>query len=351
MKIERTSSPKPKPPAGQLGFGVHFTDHMLRVDYESGAWGEPRIVPYGPLTLDPAAAALHYAQTIFEGFKAYRGPANDPAPRLFRPQAHLDRLNASAARLCMPTVDTAKMLEAFRELIRVEADWIPEGAGTAMYVRPLMIATEAFLGVRPANRYSLLVLLSPVGNYWSTGLAPVRIWVEEELVRAARGGTGACKTGGNYAGSLLAAERAKAKGYQQVLWLDEAHQQIEEVGTMNVFFVLDDRLVTPPLAGSLLAGITRDSILKLARHWGLKVEERPVRIEELQQASQEGRLKEAFGTGTAAVISPIGELSWRGQKIVPGDGKPGPVAQRILGALQGITSSKEADPFGWMVKA
>jgi branched-chain amino acid aminotransferase len=351
VKIERNPTPKPKPPTEKLGFGLHFTDHMLRMDYEAGkGWDEPHIVPYGPLSLDPAAAVFHYAQTLFEGFKAYRGPAADPTPRLFRPQQHLERLNATATRMCMPAVDPAKMLEAVRELIRLEADWIPREPNTALYVRPVMFATEAFLGVRPAHRYVLLVILSPVGHYWSTGVAPVRIWVEEEHVRAARGGTGAAKTGGNYAGSLFASERAKARGYQQVLWLDEAHEQVEEVGTMNVFFVLGDKLVTPPLSGSLLAGVTRDSILKLARHWKLPVEERPVRIEELRTAAKESRLKEAFGTGTAALISPIGELAWRGEKIAPGEGQLGPVGKRLLDALTGITSGREPDTFEWLVR-
>jgi branched-chain amino acid aminotransferase len=321
------------------------------MDYEGGmGWGEPHIIPYGPLMLDPAAAVLHYAQTLFEGFKAYRGPTADPAPRLFRPQQHLERLNATAARMCMPVVEPVKTLEAVREFIRLEGDWIPREPGTALYVRPVMFATEAFLGVRPAQRYTLLVLLSPVGNYWSTGASPVRIWVEEEQVRAARGGTGAAKTGGNYAGSLFASERAKARGYQQVLWLDEAHEHVEEVGTMNVFFVLEDKLVTPPLSGSLLAGVTRDSVLKLARHWKLSVEERPVAMEELRSASKNGQLKEAFGTGTAAVISPIGELAWRGEKIAPTCTQLGPLGQRLLDAVVGITSGNDPDVFEWLVR-
>lgn len=352
VQIEKNPNPKAKPPLEKVGWGVHFTDHMLRQDYDAASgWTDPRIVPYAPLTLDPANATLHYAQTIFEGFKAYRGPKSDPVPRMFRPQRNLERLNTSAARMCMPQIDVAKTLDGLRELIKLEAEWIPDAPGHSMYVRPFMFATESFLGVRPSTKYALLAILSPVGSYWSTGLAPVRIWVEEEFVRATRGGTGAAKTGGNYAGSMLAAERAKQRGYQQVLWLDETHQNVEEVGTMNVFFVLGDTLVTPPLSsGTLLAGVTRDSILRLVRHWNMKVEERPVGIAELQKAAQSGLLKEAFGTGTAAVISPIGELAWRGEKLIPGDGQPGAVAKKLLAAHAGITSSQEPDPFEWMVR-
>ncbi|MFN0063561.1 MAG: branched-chain amino acid aminotransferase [Myxococcaceae bacterium] len=348
MKIERAKSLKPKPSADKLGFGQHFTDHMLRIDFADGRWGEPAIVPYGPITLEPTAAVLHYGQSIFEGMKAYRGQGADSSLRIFRPSANAQRLNASATRLCMPTLDPKIFVDSIKALVKHEADWVPSAPGTSLYIRPVMIATEGFLGVRPANAYSFLVMLSPVGAYFAEGFAGVRIWVEEENLRAARGGIGAAKTAGNYAASLLAGERAKKRGYAQVLWLDQDRRSIEEVGTMNVFFLIGDTLVTPPLSDSLLAGVTRDSVIQLARHLGQKVEERAVPIEELAAAAKKGTLREAFGTGTAAVISPISELGWRNEKLVPGDGKPGPLATKLLETHAGITAGTQPDPFQWM---
>jgi len=350
IRIERTTTPRQRPNEADLGFGKHFTDHMLLVDYTEGrGWHDARIVPYGPLTLDPAAAVLHYGQELFEGMKAFRG--DDGGIRLFRPDANCRRMNYGARRICMPEMDPAMMEELITELVRVDADWVPSAPGTALYIRPTMIATEGFLGVRPSRTYTFFVILSPVGSYFSGGMAPVRIWVEPKYVRAARGGLGEVKTGANYASSLIAAEEAKKAGYAQVLWLDAAeHRWFEEVGTMNLFVKLGDEIVTPPLGGSILAGITRDSVLTLLRDWGMKVSERPISIEEVATAYSKGQLAEIFGTGTAAVISPVKELAYRGESFVVGDGEIGPVSKKLYDAITGIQAGRLPDPHGWVRK-
>lgn len=346
IHIERTRTPKAPPPSEGLGFGKHFSDHMLVVDYAEGqGWGEPRIIPYGPLALDPAAAALHYGQTLFEGMKAFHRDGG--APVLFRPDRHVARLNASARRLCMPELPEALAMACVEALVDVDREFVPRGPGTSLYLRPLMIATEGFLGVRPSRRYSFVVISSPVGLYFSAGSTGVRIWVETEHVRAARGGIGAAKAGGNYAASLLAAERAKARGYDQVLWLDERHEQIEEVGTMNVVFRIGDTLVTPALHDSILAGVTRDSVLALAREAGMKVEERALSLEEVRQAHRAGQLREAFGTGTAAVISPIKELATATETLTLPE-SPGPFALQLREAILAIQEGRAPDTHGWM---
>ena len=350
IRIERTTTPRQRPAESDLGFGKHFSDHMLVMDWEEGrGWHDARIVPYGPFSIDPAAAVLHYGQEIFEGAKAFRGDDGDV--RLFRPDANCRRMNAGGSRICMPEMDPAMMEELITELVRVDEDWVPRSPGTALYIRPTMIATEPFLGVRPAKTYTFFVILSPVGSYFSGGMAPVRIWVEPKYTRAAKGGLGEVKTGANYASSLIAAEQAKKAGYAQVLWLDAAeHRWFEEVGTMNLFVKLGDEIVTPPLGGSILAGITRDSVLTLLRDWGMKVTERPISIEEVATAYSKGELKEIFGTGTAAVISPVKELAFRGESFIVGDGNIGPVSQKLYDTITGIQAGRLPDPHGWVKK-
>jgi branched-chain amino acid aminotransferase len=347
ISITRSKQPRPKPPASDLGFGRFFTDHMFLADYDAGSWSNGRVVPYGPLPLDPAAAALHYGQTLFEGMKAYRSKTGRAL--VFRPDLHAARLNASAERLCMPTLPEADFHAALRAFLEVDRGWIPEAPGTALYIRPAMIASEAFLGVRPSRRYTFFIIASPVGNYWGPKPTALRLWVETEAVRAAKGGVGAAKAGANYVASLLTAEHAKAQGYSQVLWLDSTHTHVEEVGTMNVFFRLDDTLVTPPLDGSFLAGVTRDSVLRLLRRWKVPVEERPVAMAEVADAYDKGQLKEVFGTGTAAVISPVSELTWGKRSFKLGDQR-GPVAERAFQAITQLTQSGAPDAEGWLVE-
>jgi branched-chain amino acid aminotransferase len=343
----RSKQLKPKPPASDLGFGRFFTDHMFLADYDGRTWRNRRVVPYGPLPLDPAAAVLHYGQALFEGMKAYR--AKNGRALVFRPQLHASRLNTSAERLCMPALPEADFGAALRAFLEVDRDWIPGDPGTSLYIRPTMIATEAFLGVRPARRYTFFIIASPVGNYWGPKPSVLRLWVETQAVRAAKGGVGAAKAGANYVASLLTAEQAKAQGYSQVLWLDSTHTHVEEVGTMNVFFRFGDTVVTPPLDGSLLAGVTRDTVLKLLHQWKVPVEERPVAMTEVVDAYDRGQLKEVFGTGTAAVISPVGELMWKQRSLKFAD-RRGEVAERAYRAITELTTRGEPDDEGWLVE-
>ncbi len=349
IRISKTTQPKVKPPEAELGFGKYFTDHLFACDYVEGrGWGDARIEPYAPMQLDPAAGVLHYGQAMFEGSKAFRGV--DGRVRLFRPEAHARRMIAGAPRLCMPTPPEALMVEAVRALVKVELDWVPRSEGTSLYLRPTLVATEGFLGVRPSREYRYFVIASPAGNYFGgKGLKSVRIWVETQDVRAPRGGLGSTKAGANYAASLKSAQDAKKRGFDQVLWLDgKDHEYVEEVGTMNVCFLLGSTLVTPPLSDSILAGVTRDSVLTLARDQGLTVEERPISLKELRGAQQSGELKEIFGTGTAAVISPVGELAFAGESLVINGGKPGPVAEQLYTAVCDIQRGLKPDPYGWM---
>lgn len=336
------------PPPTELGFGQHFSDHMLLMDYVRGSgWKDARIVPYGSFSLDPAAACFHYGQAIFEGLKAYRGA--DGRIRLFRASENMERFNRSARRMCMPEVDPEVFLEGIRTLVRTEEVWVPGAGGTSLYIRPYMIATEPYLGVRPANKYLFAVILSPVGAYYPEGFNPIKIFVTDKYVRATRGGVGEAKTAGNYAASLMASEEAKARGFTQVLWLDAAERRyVEEVGTMNIFFLLEDELVTPPLNGSILSGITRDSVLCLTRDWGLNVRERPISIGEVLEDARNGNLKECFGTGTAAVISPVGALYYRGESCRINGGKTGELAQRLFDELTGIQYGDWPDPYSWV---
>jgi len=345
IQVTRTKTPKPRPPAGDLGFGRFYSDHMFLAEHEGAGWQNPRIVPHGPLPLDPAASALQYAQAMFEGMKAFPG---EKGPLLFRPDMHVRRFNASARRLCMPEIDTADFLGALRAIVREDSTWVPTEPGAALYVRPTMIGTEAYLGVRPSRKYLLCIFTSPVGNYFGPKPSPLRLWVETEHVRAARGGIGAAKAGANYVAALAAGERAKKAGFHQVIWLDQNHKNVEEAGTMNVFFRIADTVVTPPLEDSLLAGVTRDSILALLRESKVKVEERPVSIAEVAEASAKGSLQEAFGTGTAATVSSIGELQW-GDRTLRLPDAPGPIAQQLYRTLNDLFASRRPDRRGWLV--
>jgi len=330
-----------------LRFGDIFSDHMFRLDYYDGAWRRPSIVPFAPLALSPAAMCLHYGQEVFEGLKCYRQTSG--ALVLFRPAENFARLNRSARRVCIPPLDEAFALAALKELLLVDHNWVPRTQGASLYIRPFIIASEPHLGVRPASEYIFLIITGPVGPYFAAGFAPIKIYVESRYSRAAQGGLGEIKTGGNYAASLLAAEEAHQLGFSQSLWLDpDRHQLVEEVGSMNMFFVLDDELITPPLSGTILAGITRDSVLTLARDWGLKATERPLSIDELVAASQGGRLKEAFGTGTACVISPVGGLNYEGWEIKVGDGGIGPLTRRFYDEILGLQYGDRPDSYNWV---
>lgn len=351
IEIIRTDNPKPKPAdVSKLGFGSYFTDHMFIMNYDEGkGWHSPRIVPYGPLSLDPAAMCLHYGQEVFEGLKAYRTPDGEAV--LFRPDRNMARLNLSNERLCIPLIDEEFALKALKLLVKIERDWIPDGEGTSLYIRPFIIATDPHIGVRPASHLLFIIILSPVGAYYPQGINPVNIYVERKYVRTVRGGTGYVKTAGNYAASLKAQDEAYNQGYTQVLWLDGVERKyIEEVGTMNVFFKIDGEIITPALQGSILGGITRMSCIELLRHWGYKVSERPITLDEVEKAAEQGLLEEAFGTGTAAVISPIGELKVDDRNIVINGNKIGEVARRLYDTLTGIQTCRIDDPFGWVVK-
>lgn len=348
LTTRKSGQPKTKPDQDKLSFGIHFTDHMFNMDYKPDTgWYNPRIEPYAPIVMDPATMVLHYGQGIFEGLKAYRTADNHI--RLFRPQENLKRLNHSARKLCIPEFDEAFALQALKELVQLEKEWVPSTNGTSLYIRPTIIAMDPYLGVRASNTYRFFIILSPVGAYYPEGFNPVKILVTREHVRAVRGGVGDTKTMGNYAASLLAGEKAHQAGYTQVLWLDGVEQKyVEEVGSMNIFFVIDDELVTPALSGSILPGITRDSVLQLAGHWGLKASERKISIDEVLEAHRRGGLTEIFGSGTAAVISPVGELKYEDTVITIGDGTVGPIAHRLFNAIMDIQYGKAEDPLEWV---
>lgn len=350
INVTLSTEQKQKPQSDQLGFGRIFTDHMFIMDYSEGqGWHDPRIVPYQPITLDPACMVFHYGQTVFEGLKAYL--TKDEKVLLFRPDKNMQRLNRSNERLCIPQIDEEFAVEALKQLITVDKEWIPTAEGTSLYIRPFIIATEPFLGVAPAKNYQFIIILSPVGSYYKEGISPVKIAVENEFVRAVSGGTGTAKTGGNYAASLKAQEVAGNKGYSQVLWLDGVEKKyIEEVGSMNIFFKINGEVHTPSLNGSILEGVTRNSIIQLLKHWDIPVVERKITMEEIYQAYADGLLEEAFGTGTAAVISPIGEFFWRDEKVVLNNGETGPLAKKLYDTLTGIQNGLVSDPFGWVVE-
>ncbi len=348
IKITKTQTPKQKPAKGQkLGFGKIFTDHMFMMNYTEGkGWYDPRIVPFQNLTMSPAAMVFHYGQEMFEGLKAYRG--EDGKTYLFRPDMNAKRTNVTNERLCIPYLPEEDFVQAVSAVVKLDQDWIPEGKGTSLYIRPFIIATDEFLGVAPSENYLFVVILSPSGAYYESGLEPVGIWIEDEYVRAVRGGMGYTKTGGNYAASLKAQVKAHDAGYSQVLWLDGVERKyIEEVGAMNIFFKIDGKVVTPKLNGSILPGITRDSVIHLCKEWGIPTEERKISIDEIDEAYKSGKLEEVFGTGTAAVISPVGKLRWKDEIMEINGGKIGELSQKIYDTVTGIQLGKLPDTHGW----
>lgn len=347
IRIQKSNTLKQKPDQNNLGFGRYFTDHMFIMDYSNDkGWYDARIVPYGPLEIDPATMVLHYGQAIFEGLKAYK--TKDGRILLFRPEKNMERVNQSNDRMCIPPIDVDFGVEAIKAIVSLDKDWIPTAEGTSLYIRPFIIATDPYLGVKSADTYKFIIILSPSGAYYSTGINPVKIYVENEYVRAVRGGTGFAKTPANYAASLKAQNLAKEKGYEQVLWLDGVEMKyVEEVGSMNVFFKIDGEVVTPSLDGSILPGITRDSVIQLLRHWNVPFSERKLGIQELYDAYKNGKLEEAFGTGTAAVISPIGELCWNDRVMTINNGEIGELSAKIYNTITGIQSGKIQDEFGW----
>lgn len=347
IEIKKTTTPRAKAPIEKLGFGKYFADHMFLLDYASGRWQSPRIEPYGPISMEPGACVFHYAQCLFEGSKAFKGKNGDL--RLFRPGFHANRMTQGATRLCMPVVPEEIFLQAVRELVKLDKDWVPNARGSALYLRPTLIGTESFLGVRPSDNYLFFVISSPVGAYYAEGFNPVKIWVEEEYVRAAPGGLGAIKAGANYAASLLASMNAKKKGFAQVLWLDAVEGKfIEEVGTMNVFFRFKNEVVTPPLDGTILNGATRDCVIQLLKDWKLPIRERVLSLDEVKEAHKNGDLLEVFGTGTAAVISAVSELSTKNGSMKIGNGKVGEVTQKLYDEITAIQYGEKADTHGWI---
>ena len=351
IMVTLSTALKPKPQdETQLGFGRIFTDHMFLMNYEKGrGWYDPRIMPYGDFSMNPAAMVFHYGQAIFEGTKCYR--RQDGGLQLFRPEENLARMSRSAERMAMPHLDEETALEGLKMLVEIEKDWVPHQEGTSLYIRPTMIALDAQLGVHASHKYLFYIILSPVGAYYKEGLKPVGIYVEDSYVRAVRGGVGFTKCAGNYAASILAGDIAEKKGYAQVLWLDGVEQKyVEEVGSMNMMFAYGKKIVTPMLNGSILPGITRKSVLQLAAQLGYEVEEKRIAIEDVFEDIKAGRCTEAFGTGTAAVISPVGELCWKDEKVTLGDGSIGPVAQKLYDTLTGIQYGRLPDENGWIVK-
>lgn len=349
IKIIRNEKLKQKPKSSELTFGTTFTDHMFVMDYDKAiGWHDAKIMPYGPLEMEPSTMVLHYAQEVFEGMKAYK---NEDDILLFRPYENARRMNNSSERICIPTIPEEDFVQAVKKIVEYEKDWIPEGEGTSLYIRPFIYAADPFVGVRPAEKYKFIIILSPVGAYYKEGLNPVKIWVEDKYVRATPGGIGEAKTGGNYAASIKAQMESKEKGYTQVLWLDGVERKyVEEVGTMNVAFKINGKIVTPSLSGSILPGITRKSVIELTKSWGMEVVEERISIEELMEYGRKGELEEAFGTGTAAVISPIGELCYKGEKIVINNGKTGETSKRIYNELTGIQLGEVEDKFGWTIR-
>ena len=350
IKIEKTTAPKAKPlDESKLGFGKIFTDHMFIMNYDEGeGWHDARIVPYAPVSLEPSAMCFHYGQEVFEGMKAYK--TDDGRILLFRPDKNMARLNSSNDRLCIPLIDEEFAIEAMKELIKVDQDWIPTAPGTSLYIRPFIIAVDPMVGVHPARHLMFMIILSPVGAYYPEGLNPVKIYVERSYVRAVKGGMGYTKTAGNYAASLKAQSEAEKKNFTQVLWLDGIERKyIEEVGTMNVFFCIGDEIVTPALEGSVLPGVTRITVIELLKSWGMNVVERRLSIDEVEEANRTGVLTEAFGTGTAAVISPIGQLTSGDDTITINGGKIGVLSQKLYDTMTSIQYGKADDAFGWTV--
>ncbi len=349
FSVELTKNPKQKPDPDSLRFGTVFTDHMFVMDYDpKNGWHDGKIVPYGPLALDPATVVFHYGQEMFEGLKAYK--TKEGKVQLFRPDMNAKRTNNTNKRMCIPQIDEQMYIDAIKELVAVDKDWIPQKPDTALYIRPFIIGTDKFLGVAASNTYKFIIILSPVGPYYESGLAPTRIYVENEFVRSAPGGTGYAKIGGNYAAAMIAEQKAHDMGYDQVLWLDAKEgKYVEEIGTSNAFFKIDGELYTAPLEGTILPGITRDSMITVMKDWGYKVNEVRFTIEDVFKAAEEGRLEEVFATGTAAVISPVGELYWNDKHIVINNNEIGELSQKLYDELYGIQTGEKADTRGWIV--
>ncbi len=348
IKVTRAQTDRTRPQDSDLGFGQVFTDHMFVMDYSGDkGWHDPQIVPYADFSISPAAMVFHYGQAIFEGLKAYK--TVDNTIQLFRARDNFERMNRSAKGMCIPELDINFVMDAMKQLIKIEEKWIPETIGTSLYIRPTIIATDPFIGVRASFTYKFYIILSSVGAYYAEGLNPVKIWVSKDHVRAVKGGVGEFKTAGNYAASLIASEEAKKDGYAQVLWLDAIERKyIEEVGAMNIFFLVDDEILTPNLTGSILPGITRYSVITLAKKWGMKISERKITIDEIFKAHDEGRLKEVFGSGTAAVISPVGEIRYGDKAISIGDGTPGETSMKFYNTLTDIQYGKTKDSENWI---
>ena len=348
--VTKTTNPKARPAdESKLGFGKVFTDHMFIMNYTEGkGWHDGRIEPYRKLELDPSAMVFHYGQEMFEGLKAYKGA--DGKTRLFRPDMNAKRTNDTNKRLCIPERPIELFVEACKAVVKVDEDWIPTAPGTSLYIRPFIIATDEFLGVAPSSTYLFIIILSPSGAYYASGLAPVGIWIEDDYVRAVKGGMGFAKTGGNYAASLAAQVKAHDEGYSQVLWLDGVERKyIEEVGAMNIFFKIDGKIVTPMLNGSILPGITRNSVIEVCKSWGYTVEERKISVEELIEAQKSGKLEECFGTGTAAVISPVGKLRYKDDVMLINNDTIGEVSQKLYDTITGIQWGKCEDKFNWTI--
>lgn len=348
IKVERTQLPKQKPlDQSKLGFGQISTDHMFVMEYapEVG-WHDPRVVPYAPLVLDPASVVFHYAQEVFEGLKAYRTESG--AIQLFRPELNAQRMNRSAIRMGMPVIPEEDFIQAVRTLVQVERDWVPAGGECSLYLRPFMIATDVGLGVHASKNYTFVIIAMPSGSYYPNGIDPIRIYVEDELIRAAPGLTGFAKCGGNYGASIKAGELAKEQGYDQVLWLDGIeHRYVEEVGSMNIMFKIDGVIYTAACTGTVLPGVTRASCIELLRDWGYEVVEGRLAIDTVMKAAEDGKLEEVWGTGTAAVISPVGELKWQERVAHIGGGKIGPVSRRLYDTLTGIQWGRVEDAKNW----
>jgi len=350
ISIEKVSQLKTKPDEGNLGFGKHLTDHMFTMDYETGkGWHNAQIIPYGPISMDPASMVLHYAQEVFEGMKAYK--TKDGKVQLFRPDMNAKRMQKSCERLCMPQISVEDFVNAVAAVVKLDQDWIPTAPGTSLYIRPFMYGNESMIGVQIPNHYKFMVILSPVGSLYPEGVNPVKIYVEEEYVRATKGGTGFTKCGGNYAASLIAQEKAHKLGYTQVLWLDGAERKyVEEVGTMNVMFKIDNEIWTAPLDGSILDGVTRNSCIQILKDWGYKVREEPISIDFLMESGKNGKLEEAFGTGTAAVISPVGSLTYKSDTVEINNFKTGELTQKLYDTLTGIQWGDKEDTYNWTVE-
>ncbi|MCQ2484253.1 MAG: branched-chain amino acid aminotransferase [Clostridia bacterium] len=351
--VTRTTHPKQKPDESALGFAKYFTDHMFVMDYDEGqGWHDGRVVPYEPLQIDPASCVLHYAQMMFEGMKAYRTPDNKI--QLFRPDMNVKRMRKTFERMCMPYLPDDLLVEAVSALIKVDADWVPHAQGTSLYIRPFVFGDEVSFSVLPAKHYRFLIILSPTGSYYAAnynGLSTTRIYVQDKYIRAAQGGTGYAKVGGNYGGGMRASQDAMKYNCKDVLWLDAAeHKYVEEIGTSNAFFRINDEVYTASLeSGTILPGITRDSVITLLKKWGIKVNEGKLAIDDVIAASKDGSLQEVFASGTAAVISPIGCLNYNGEDFTIADGNVGPVAQKLYDTLYGIQTGKVEDDMGWTV--